>query len=376
MGNNCACLRSKPLENDISIYTEAKIHSFLSTFPDKKKCLEKIIFLQSHIRGFQTRKKIQLNRFIIGKFLPYLDPDLQYHIAEKSLITQNDIQLLFQKFQPLNDDIPTVCLKTIEYSNGVQYYGEYNQNNNQKHGRGILKFPDGPIYYGQFKMDKANGKGKLIFKDGEEYDGDWENNKTNGFGIYKSKEVTYEGKWKNDRQEGIGTETWKDGTTYTGEFKNGQKSGKGKFKDSDGSNYTGNFLNNQLHGKGIYIWPDGREYNGEWKNNKIDGEGVFKWPDGRRYIGYYKNDKKDGYGVFEWPDGKKYKGYWKNGKQQGEGECYNPKEKVWVKGRWKDGKKEKKSNLTSYRNGNKNEKINKMLNGDGNGIKSVNNDKS
>jgi len=32
--------------------------------------------------------------------------------------------------------------------------------------------------------------------------------------------------------------------------------------------------------------------------------------------------------------------------------------------------------LTSYRNGNKNEKINKMLNGDGNGIKSVNNDKS
>ena len=42
MGNNCACLRSKPLENDISIYTEAKIHSFLSTFPDKKKYIETI----------------------------------------------------------------------------------------------------------------------------------------------------------------------------------------------------------------------------------------------------------------------------------------------------------------------------------------------
>ena len=355
MGNNCACLRNKTLETDISIYTESRIYKFLNSFQDKKKLFEKIILLQSTIRGFQYRKKMELNRFTISKFLPYLDSDLEYSIPEKSLITKDEIKYLFEKFLPLNDEIPTVILKTIEYSNGVQYYGEYNQNSNQKHGRGILKFPEGPTYYGQFRMDKANGKGRLIFKDGEEYEGDWENNKTNGFGIYKSKDVTYEGKWKNDRQEGIGTESWKDGTTYTGEFKNGQKCGKGKFKDADGSNYTGSFLNNQLHGKGIYIWPDGREYYGDWKYNKIDGEGVFKWPDGRRYIGYYKNDKKDGFGVFEWPDGKKYKGYWKNGKQQGEGECYNPKEKIWVKGKWKDGKKEKKKSPDEISKGNQNE---------------------
>ena len=93
---------------------------------------------------------------------------------------------------------------------------------NQKHGRGILKFKNGPIFFGQFSFDKIKGKGYLFFKTGEEYKGEWEENRANGFGIYKSKEVKYEGKWKNDRQEGIGTEIWKDGTCYTGEFKDGQ----------------------------------------------------------------------------------------------------------------------------------------------------------
>ena len=73
----------------------------------------------------------------------------------------------------------------------------------------------------------------------------------------------------------------------------------------------------------------------------MDGNGEFIWPDGRKYIGEYKDDKKEGYGVFEWNDERKYKGMWKNGKQDGEGEFYNPKEKVWRKGIWVDGKRDK-----------------------------------
>ena len=100
-----------------------------------------------------------------------------------------------------------VCLKTIEYLDiGCQYYGEWNQQFNQKHGRGILKWPEGPTYYGQFKNDKASGKGRLIFKEGEEYLGDWDDNKANGFGKYKSKEVIYEGKWKDE--DSAGSHQW------------------------------------------------------------------------------------------------------------------------------------------------------------------------
>ena len=323
--------------------------------------IKAIIIIQSHIRGLIFRKKFNNKIFLVGKFLPYLEPDLPYKPAENYLITNEEINYLFSNFSPVDDKVAVVCLKTIEYINGCQYYGEWNQQYNQKHGRGIQKWPDGPTYYGQFRNDKACGKGRLIFKQGEEYEGDWADNKANGFGIYKSKEVKYEGKWKDDRQDGIGTETWSDGTSYTGEFKSGQKTGEGKFKYGDGSHYAGSFYNNQLHGKGIYVWADGREYSGDWKNNRIEGEGVFKWPDGRKYIGHYKKDKKHGYGIFEWPDGKKYKGFWENGKQNGEGECYNPRENIWIKGIWKNGKKQanvkNKLSDTSKSSGNKKSNI-------------------
>jgi hypothetical protein len=73
----------------------------------------------------------------------------------------------------------------------------------------------------------------------------------------------------------------------------------------------------------------------------MEGHGIFTWPDKRRYEGAYKDDKKEGYGVFEWVDGRKYKGMWKNGKQNGDGEFFNPKEAIWRKGFWSEGKRVK-----------------------------------
>lgn len=43
-------------------------------------------------------------------------------------------------------------------------------------------------------------------------------------------------------------------------------------------------------------------------------------------------------------DGRKYKGYWKNGKQHGEGEFFHPKENIWKKGVWSDGRRVKWEN--------------------------------
>ena len=61
-------------------------------------------------------------------------------------------------------------MQTIQYENGIQYYGEWNQSTNLKHGRGVLKYPNGLSYYGQFRMNKASGKGKIIFQHNEEYE--------------------------------------------------------------------------------------------------------------------------------------------------------------------------------------------------------------
>ena len=162
-----------------------------------------IIIIQSHIRGTLYRKKFNNKIFLVGKFLPYIQPDHPYKPAENYLITNEEINYLFSNFSPVDDKVAVVCLKTIEYLDiGCQYYGEWNQQFNQKHGRGILKWPEGPTYYGQFKNDKASGKGRLIFKEGEEYFGDWDDNKANGLGKYKSKEVIYEGKRSEERRVG------------------------------------------------------------------------------------------------------------------------------------------------------------------------------
>ena len=38
-------------------------------------------------------------------------------------------------------------------------------------------------------------------------------------------------------------------------------------------------------------------------------------------------------------DGRVYKGYWKNGKQHGDGEFFHPKEGVWKRGVWSEGRR-------------------------------------
>ena len=78
--------------------------------------------------------------------------------------------------------------------NGAVYTGEWyfiisitiyrNPEENIREGRGKQIWPDGSLYEGFWRNDKANGKGRLIHSDGDVYEGDWVNDKAEGFGIY------------------------------------------------------------------------------------------------------------------------------------------------------------------------------------------------
>jgi hypothetical protein len=48
------------------------------------------------------------------------------------------------------------------------------------HGYGIYRWPDGGVYYGQWKEDKKDGYGYKKSTDGTEYYGQWKNNKLHG----------------------------------------------------------------------------------------------------------------------------------------------------------------------------------------------------
>ena len=292
-----------------------------------------------------------IKRIIFYKILNYkntdqgVDGEFTYKPITTDKIDQEELKELFRLYPPLDDNIEVEVRSPVQFNafnNKVIYFGEWDIQNNLRHGRGIQLWQDFSKFSGYWKKGRACGKGKLIHADGDIYEGDWKDDKPSGYGIYIHIDGTkYEGEWKDDKQNGKGKEMWPDGTSYEGDYLDGKKHGYGIFKWSDNSIYKGQFDNNNIQGKGIYTFVDGRKYEGDWKNNKMDGKGEFTWPDGRKYTGEYKNDKKEGFGLFEWPDGRKYQGEWKNGKQHGNGELYNPKEKIWKRGVWDNGRLKK-----------------------------------
>lgn len=48
---------------------------------------------------------------------------------------------------------------------------------------GITYYKDKGQYIGEYKDDNKHGKGVLKYPNGDEYDGDWESNEIHGIGI-------------------------------------------------------------------------------------------------------------------------------------------------------------------------------------------------
>ena len=64
---------------------------------------------------------------------------------------------------PLN----TINSKSIKFLN----------KNNLFHGKGVLKFPDGATYNGEWEAGTYHGKGEYVSKDGKKYKGQFSKGK-------------------------------------------------------------------------------------------------------------------------------------------------------------------------------------------------------
>ena len=81
-------------------------------------------------------------------------------------------------------------------ADGSRYEGE--MRNDERNGRGTLKYANGDRYEGDFRDDRMSGWGAFTTKAGDVYEGEFDDDPPNGFGTYKEADGTiYAGLWTN-----------------------------------------------------------------------------------------------------------------------------------------------------------------------------------
>eukprot|EP00750_Incisomonas_marina_P018503 INCI2983.1.p1 GENE.INCI2983.1~~INCI2983.1.p1 ORF type:complete len:534 (+),score=115.55 INCI2983.1:139-1740(+) len=125
----------------------------------------------------------------------------------------------------------------MRYSGGYQY--------GLKHGLGLLEYPNGDTYRGQFAFDKRHGAGTY------KYVADGTGN-------------IYSGEWRNGLRHGAGAFVFgADGSQLVGEWVDGNIV-SGKWLLRDGSVYCGDFKKNKPNGKGSFVFPNGSMISGKY----------------------------------------------------------------------------------------------------------------
>lgn len=85
------------------------------------------------------------------------------------------------------------------------------------HGAGVLSWPDGRKYVGQFCKGAFDGDATMVWPDGRKYIGQYRENKKHGEGEF----------------------IWPDGRLYTGQWSNGQRHGHGIYTNAKGEQRAG-----------------------------------------------------------------------------------------------------------------------------------------
>lgn len=118
------------------------------------------------------------------------------------------------------DDFDIDAYETRSLPNGDKYKGEWDDDTELPHGRGMMKYASGTIYEGEWDQGKKSSHGRIIHAQGDIYEGEWENDRAHGEGKFETAGgQKYDGEWKNDEKHGHGVETWPDGTRYEGQYK-------------------------------------------------------------------------------------------------------------------------------------------------------------
>lgn len=226
---------------------------------------------------------------------------------------------------------------------GDRYEGEFFDD--KKHGQGKYTFANGNFYTGAFHVDKRHGKGRYSWMCGDLYDGEWRDGKMHGSGVtVYSNGNKYEGEFVDDRREGRGKLTCVDGLSYDGTWLQNMRHGSGTLKFPTGDFYQGQWLNDKKHGLGKDVFVNGNVFDGHYELNVKAGRGVMSYANGDKYSGEWAGDKMHGRGVYSFANGFLYDGEWRNDGRNGFGVYTFPNGHRYD-GEWKDDKRHGKGVL-------------------------------
>lgn len=136
--------------------------------------------------------------------LKQLVKNVDRHVPEYQ---NNDVLEILRKLGPydygtlVDDGVSRERRPMTILENKTKYEGYWNTKTGERDGMGVLIWPDGSIYEGFWKHNKANGRGRLIHADRDVYVGEWLNDKAHGHGVYMHSDgAKYEGQWFHDKQ--------------------------------------------------------------------------------------------------------------------------------------------------------------------------------
>ena len=149
------------------------------------------------------------------------------------------------RVDPTSDEPVPVWGQRLKVSDEGFYMGPLEQN--LPHGVGILRYPNGDRYYGDFALGSATGVGVLSYTDGSRYSGDVK------LGV----------------AHGVGIQSQPDGIRYEGNFLEGQTEGPGVQVTAEGQQLWGPRKKGMLNGFGWCLSPDRRATGAYFRDNRM-----------------------------------------------------------------------------------------------------------
>ncbi|XP_048389988.1 alsin isoform X5 [Stegostoma tigrinum] len=170
------------------------------------------------------------------------------------------------------------------------------------HGKGVLQWPDGRMYTGDFRNGLEDGYGEYIIpnkalKKNDHYQGHWREGRMHGHGIYKyATGEVYEGCFQDNMRHGhgllrSGKLTSSSPSMFIGQWAQDKKMGYGVFDDiTRGEKYMGMWLDDIRHGNGVVVTQFGLYYEGTFSSNKMVGSGILLSEDDTSFEGEFSDD--------------------------------------------------------------------------------------